>query len=354
MDRFFQEFLGRSKYVALALDYIIRLNPSTDQAEMIRQELSASGHDPDNERLVSAQRTRFSRIMDEFEKDLPFQVLTPERPKKLTPKGQELRELLISLKTFLRGTTSTDQGALSVCGLESLISAFVEPRCGPFVRGLQEEHHVLEDLRRKKPSAISAEQLAQKLILANLKIRILESRNDESSFKSIKAGGVDLAVVTEIYFKSLGKIDKKDLHNLPLGGEEYCWAFPCDQRQVVKFLEKAKAGQLPLVKLSGKGPINQKLKKLFPKADWRIETSNFEGVRRVLRRNRTMGGILTSSAADGIEGFALLPCKLFDSKNGCILICRKDGYRTAPKISSFYNFFRDNLNCKKQKDFALP
>ena len=102
MDKFFQEFLGRSKYLALGLDYIIRLNPTTDQAEMIRQELSTSGYDPDNERLVSAQRTRFSRIMDEFEKDLPFQVLTPERPKKLTPKGQELRELLISLKTFLK------------------------------------------------------------------------------------------------------------------------------------------------------------------------------------------------------------------------------------------------------------
>jgi len=343
MEGFFRDFLLRSKYIAQGLDYIVRLNPGTDQAEMIRQELRAAGKNPDDDRLVGVERTRFSRIMDEFEKDIPFQILTSERPKKLTQKGQELRELLIALKKLLRGATSIDESIVNICGLESLLSAFVEPRCVAFLASLQQDYKTCMDLCRKNPETFTREQLDQKKIMAGLRLRVSESRSDENAMKSVKTGYSDLAVVTEAYFSSLGKIDKKDLHYQNLGVEEYCWALPCDQGKAVKFLENAKSGQLPLVKLAGKGPINQKLPKLFPRADWRIETSNFEGVRRILHRNRTMGGILTTGAAAGLDGFALLPLKLFDSKNGCILLCKKEAYRTVAKINTTMSFFHRSL-----------
>jgi hypothetical protein len=285
--------------------------------------------------------------MDEFQKDVPFQVLTTERPRKLTLKGQELRTLLLELKGLLRGSTSPNDGLISIHGVESLLSAFVEPNCVPFMESLQKEYALLADLCRKKPGTISQEQLENKRHLAGLKIRISESHNDDFSIKSVKNGWADLAVVSRVFFKSMGKIDKKDLHHLSLGEEEYWWAFPCEQRQVVRFFERAKAGQLPLVKLSGTGPINQKLKKLFPQADWKIDTSNFEGVRRILQKNKSMGGILTASAADGLQGFSFVPCKIFDSKNGCVLICKQDKYNAFAKISSFYDFLQNHISAKK-------
>jgi hypothetical protein len=347
MDQFFKELVGRSKYVAQGLDFIVRLGPTTDQAEMIRQELRASGQDPDDDRLNRVQRTRLSRIMDEFQKDVPFQVLTAERPRKLTPKGQELRKVLMDLKGLLRGSASDDGGTLSICGMESLLSAFIEPNCVPFMESVQKEYALLADLCRKKPGTITEEQLENKRHLAGLKIRISESHNDDFSIKSVKNGWADLAAISRVFFKSMGKIDKKDLHHLSLGEEEYWWALPCEQRQVVRFLERTKAGQLPLVKLSGTGPINQKLKRLFPQADWRINASNFEGVRRILQKNQSMGGFLTASAADGLQGFSFIPCKLFESKNGCVLICKQDKYRAFAKVGSFYDFLRNHVSSKK-------
>jgi len=338
MDRFFQELLGRSKYVAEGLDYIVRLATS-DQAEMIRQELRAAGHDPDDSRLNNVQRTRLCRIMDELQKDVPFQILTAEKPKRLTQKGQELRKLLLDIKGILRGSVSNDDGTISICGVESLLSTFIEPNCVPFMESLEKEYAMWADLCRKKPGTISDEQLEQKRRLAGLKARISVSGNDDFAIKSVKNGWADLAVVSRVNFKSLGKIDKKDLHHIPLGEEQYVLALPCEQHQLVPFLAKAKAGKLPLVKLRGQGAINQKLKKMYPKADWRIDTTNFEGVRRILQKSRTMGGILTSGTAVGLR-YTLVPCKLFDSdSNGCELVCKKD-YHSFPKINYFVQYMK--------------
>lgn len=345
MDRFFQELLGRSKYVAEGLDYIVRLGPTTDQAEMIREELRATGQDPNDEKLISVKRTRFSRIMDEFQKDIPFQVLTPERPKKLTLKGQELRKVLLDIKGILRGSVSNDDGTISICGVESLLSTFIEPNCVPFMEALKKEFLVWADMCRKKPGTITDEQLEQKRRLAGLRARISVSGNDDFAIKSVKNGWADLAVVSGVNFKSLGKIDKKDLHHVPLGEEKYLLALPCEQHQLASFLTKAQAGQLPLVKLRGQGAINQKLKKMYPKADWRIDTTNFEGVRRILEKSRTMGGILTSGAAVGLK-YTFVPCKIFNSdSNRCELICRKDSY-SVPKISAFVHYMEKGLKAK--------